>query len=473
MPRLPNPSEILSDQERLLPLAAITVRIGVLVTVLLSLILPTNPGWLLASQWFFWPLVALVLTAYLGAGGWYWRGGTPPYLEMILTSVDVLAVMVLLIFTGGTASPYIPLYFLVLIGTTVFSSLRQTAVVTAGGFVLLALTAVMRTGRFTLPVVFEGSSTGQWSIETWTLMLGLVLCACLALPANFHLQRRLAEYRLIIRDRDERLKAANRELTQSFYDLESLTDRVRADHEAERETRQKLVVAQRFAKLGQLAAGAIYDMTNPITAIINESEFCLIKQEERPDKLRESMQRILTNANRLSKLTENLRLFARQGTEMIYGAIDLHLVVNRCVNTLDPVRRQRSAVCNLHLVDKSPKVLGVETQMEQVLCNLLFNAYQALPQPGGHVTIRTAIAANRVLVEVEDDGAGIAPDVAEHIFEPFFTTRSDGGAIGLGLHTARTIVEEHNGKISVRSQLGVGTVFVIDLPLAPTATGGT
>jgi signal transduction histidine kinase len=152
---------------------------------------------------------------------------------------------------------------------------------------------------------------------------------------------------------------------------------------------------------------------------------------------------------------------------MLYGAIDIHRLIGHCVDALEPLRRQRSAICDLQLNGQNPKVLGVESQIEQVLINLLTNAYQALNGPGGQVTIRTRNQGERVRVEIEDNGVGIAPDLLDKIFEPFYTTRRDGNALGLGLHTAKWIVEEHGGELSVRSTPGVATIFALELLVTP------
>ena len=466
MVRVPCFDDIINDRSRYLPLAGLVVRFAAVVTAWLSLVLPAEPGWALAQHWLFTPTIAVLLLIYAAAGVLYWWERAPSFAPLAVTCLDVVAISACLMFTGGWSSPYIPLFFLLMIGTTVFGSTRQTLVVALGGIVLLGAALLAQTANLAVFVGGMGPND-HVSIRIWTILLGLALCAFFALPANVYLQRRLAEYQAIIREREERLSAANRELTQSFYDLESLTDRVRADHDSEHEARQKLLVAQRFAKLGQLAAGSIQDMTNPLTAIIAELEMFLLKPDERPGKGAEMAQRVLASASHLAKMLESLRLFARQRTEMLYGAIDMHLLIRHCVEALEPLRRQRSAACNLLLNEQNPKVLGVESQIEQVLVNLLTNAFQALSGPGGQVTIRTQTKGERVRVEIEDNGVGIAADLLDKIFEPFYTTRDEGNALGLGLHTAKWIIEEHGGELSVRSTPGVATIFAFELPIAP------
>jgi len=106
-----------------------------------------------------------------------------------------------------------------------------------------------------------------------------------------------------------------------------------------------------------------------------------------------------------------------------------------------------------------------------VLLALIVNAVDAMPG-GGSLWIETRMSsdATEVKIQVRDDGAGIAPDVLPHIFEPFLTTKESGHGVGLGLAISRGIVDRHNGRIEVESELGRGTTFTISLPIVP---GGT
>jgi two-component system, NtrC family, sensor kinase len=105
-------------------------------------------------------------------------------------------------------------------------------------------------------------------------------------------------------------------------------------------------------------------------------------------------------------------------------------------------------------------------QIEQVLLVLIMNAKDAMPK-GGNLWIETRLTPDDAAIEirVRDDGAGIAPDILPHIFEPFLTTKETGRGVGLGLAISRGIVERHNGRIDVASELGHGTTFTITLPV--------
>ncbi len=119
----------------------------------------------------------------------------------------------------------------------------------------------------------------------------------------------------------------------------------------------------------------------------------------------------------------------------------------------------------LNLAKDLPRVPCDPAQMEQVFLALIMNAIDAMPR-GGNLWIETRLNNDEteIKIQVRDDGAGIAPDVLPQIFEPFLTTKESGHGVGLGLAISRGIVERHNGRIDVASELGRGTTFTVTLP---------
>jgi signal transduction histidine kinase len=146
---------------------------------------------------------------------------------------------------------------------------------------------------------------------------------------------------------------------------------------------------------------------------------------------------------------------------------DLADVVRLSIACLHGTLRQRGALrVDLQTV---PRVMGSPTALSQVLLNLLVNALEALPQggaPGSAVTVRLRRDGDAAVVEVQDTGVGIAPQVLDRVFDPFFTTKEDGGT-GLGLAISKRIVDEIGGSIRVTSEPGAGSRFTVRLPLAP------
>jgi signal transduction histidine kinase len=155
----------------------------------------------------------------------------------------------------------------------------------------------------------------------------------------------------------------------------------------------------------------------------------------------------------------------------VAGPVVLHRVIDQAVAFCEHVLLAAGVRIERHYDDNVHAVGAVSEQLVQVFVNLLTNASQAAPSEGGCVTVSTRMdTARGVLVEVADNGTGIAPEHLQHVFVPFFTTKGDRHGTGLGLSIVKSIVESHGGTIRVESETGKGTTFIIELPVwAPPA----
>jgi signal transduction histidine kinase len=144
---------------------------------------------------------------------------------------------------------------------------------------------------------------------------------------------------------------------------------------------------------------------------------------------------------------------------------DLRAVIDRCRLLVRHQLEQAGIELQLRLEEDLPPVPCDPAQMEQVFLALIMNAIDAMPR-GGNLWIETRLSNDEteITIQVRDDGAGIAPDILPQIFEPFLTTKESGRGVGLGLAISRGIVERHNGRIEVASELGRGTTFTVTLP---------
>ena len=229
---------------------------------------------------------------------------------------------------------------------------------------------------------------------------------------------------------------------------------------------QQVVRAERLATLGELAAGVVHELNNPLTSITVYAEYLTRKLEASGTEAAdlEKLRRIGASAQRILRFSRDLVQYARPSGRDL-EPIDLAGVVRQSVSICEHLVERGGIVLRIEVDPELPVIQAVGGQLEQVLINLITNAVHAV-ETGGQVVVRAQIESlSTVLLEVADSGPGIADEDREKIFEPFFTTKSDGKGTGLGLPIVRNIIEQHRGEISVtRSALG-GAAFRVILPI--------
>ena len=230
---------------------------------------------------------------------------------------------------------------------------------------------------------------------------------------------------------------------------------------------QQVVRAERLATLGELAAGVVHELNNPLTSITVYAEYLVRKLEAQhaEDADLEKLRRIGASAQRILRFSRDLVQYARPSGRDV-EPIDLASVVRQSVSICEHLIERGGVTLGVEVDPELPVVHAIGGQLEQVLINLITNAVHAV-ENGGRVVVRAqAESPSTVVLEVGDSGPGIADGDHERIFEPFFTTKSDGKGTGLGLPIVRNIVEQHRGEIRVaRSDLG-GAAFRVILPIA-------
>jgi signal transduction histidine kinase len=221
------------------------------------------------------------------------------------------------------------------------------------------------------------------------------------------------------------------------------------------------VQAARMAAVGDLAAGVVHEINNPLFAILGLVEF-LLADADPGTKAHERLKLIQETGLEIKAIARALLAFARErGTE---GTVDLGAAAAQTIE----IFRRTSAARHVEIVlraESGAAVLGNAARLKQLLLHLLANAREALPQ-GGTVTVDVAARDGEVVLDVADTGSGIAQPDLPRIFEPFFTTRSDRGAAGLGLAAARAIAAAHGGTLAAASAPGSGARFTLRLPPA-------
>ena len=241
------------------------------------------------------------------------------------------------------------------------------------------------------------------------------------------------------------------------------------DREKEMMNRQ-IIETGKLASVGRLAAGTAHEINNPVAIMVQEAGWIsdLLKEEEFRDgenleEIQRALKQIGIQGKRCKEITHKLLSFARTSDTEIQD-LELNEIIKEVVAISDKTSYTGISI-HTHLDDGIPVIYGSQTEIQQVLLNLMNNALYALGKDGGKIDITTRLAGRFVLIIVEDDGPGIPKANLDRIFDPFFTTKPVGEGNGLGLSICFGIIQRMGGNIHVRSTVDVGTRFEIRLPL--------
>ncbi len=258
------------------------------------------------------------------------------------------------------------------------------------------------------------------------------------------------------------LKKAKIELVEWGNTLEK---KVQEKTEAIHRAQAQLIHSEKLASLGRMAAGVAHEINSPLTGIVTFGHL-LQKKFQPGTQEREDIDVIIDQANRCSNIIKGLLGFAR-ATAAEKAATNINDVLYSSLNIV----RNKADFFNISLVtnfDESLyRVKADPSQLQQVFLNMIMNAADAI-EGKGTLTITTKNISdngnNFAEIEFRDTGPGISDENLEKIFEPFFTTKPVGKGTGLGLAVSHGIVQEHGGKIFIKTQIGEGTSFFIRLP---------
>jgi len=247
-------------------------------------------------------------------------------------------------------------------------------------------------------------------------------------------------------------------------ELASFAIKLRIDLTEQERLQRHLIQSEKLASLGETIAGIAHEINNPLTSILSHASLLTLHRGGPADEA--SVNAILQESKRTAELVKNLLAFSRKESKQ-REVIGINELIKQAVN----LKRYQLRVNNIQLIcepcEVSYPVHVSAQQMQQVLLNLLNNAEQAITKAGrqGMIKVEAGRIGEKVFITVGDNGAGIPPHIMPYIFDPFFTTKSLGEGTGLGLSIAHTLIENHGGSISAKSEPG-STIFNIELPLA-------
>ncbi|HYV82146.1 MAG TPA: ATP-binding protein, partial [Pyrinomonadaceae bacterium] len=231
--------------------------------------------------------------------------------------------------------------------------------------------------------------------------------------------------------------------------------------------REQFSQMEKLSALGELASGVAHDFNNTLSGILGRAQ--LLQRTDDPEKMRRGLEIIIKTAEDGAKTVKRIQDFARQRRDHNFELVSIDQILMDASEITRPRWKNCAEASNIHIslqlhIESNAMVMGDDSELREVLVNMVFNAIDAMPE-GGTLSLTTRIASESVIIKVVDTGVGMYPEVRSKIFDPFFTTKGKAG-LGLGLAVSFGIIRRHGGNIEVESQYGKGTEFCITLPVA-------
>lgn len=257
------------------------------------------------------------------------------------------------------------------------------------------------------------------------------------------------------------------ELAEEFNHMTSNLQTSRAELERTvstlKNTQAQLIQSEKLSAVGQFVAGVAHELNNPLTTVIGFAEFL---SSEATDKNRRHLDLIAKSAHRCHKIVQSLLSFARQHAPE-RKMVGVKGLIEDVLEIMAYDLRTSNIKVQTEFAEGLPSLMVDPHQVQQVFVNILGNARQAIEpfRRDGEIIVRTREAEGFVRIEFQDNGPGIRPENLSRIFDPFFTTKPVGKGTGLGLSLSYGIIQEHGGRITAKSEVGQGALFVIELPV--------
>ena len=236
--------------------------------------------------------------------------------------------------------------------------------------------------------------------------------------------------------------------------------------EEQKRIREQFSQIEKMSALGELASGVAHDFNNTLAGVLGRAQ--LLLETKDPAKVEAGLNIIIKTAKDGAKTVKRIQDFARQRRDHDFQPVDVRLLLLDVGEITRPRWKNRAEAANIHInleIDCAPGVtaMGDESELREVLVNMVFNAVDALPN-GGTLTMAARETRDAVEILVRDTGTGMSEETRLRVFDPFFTTKDKAG-MGLGLAVSYGIIRRHDATVDVESQLGFGTTFRIRLPI--------
>lgn len=250
--------------------------------------------------------------------------------------------------------------------------------------------------------------------------------------------------------------------------MNDITQRKRLEEDREK-IQKELMLASKLASVGQLAAGIAHEINNPLTINMMMKEHIQEELDEKGIiniKIKEFLAQAEAANIRIENIVRGLRTFARADTEII-EAVNMNTVIESTLSLIESIYKKDNIRFEKLLNSNNAFVKGNTGKLQQVVMNIVSNAKDALKvtTKDKFIRIETFNKINQFILRISDNGPGIPTDIVSRIFDPFFTTKPVGHGTGLGLSISMSIINSFNGTINVETEPGLGTAFIISLPV--------
>jgi signal transduction histidine kinase/ActR/RegA family two-component response regulator len=234
--------------------------------------------------------------------------------------------------------------------------------------------------------------------------------------------------------------------------------------------REQFTQVEKLSALGELASGVAHDFNNTLAGILGRAQLLLRTND--PEKIQRGLNIIIKTAEDGAKTVKRIQDFARQRRDKDLSLLSVERLLLDVSELTKPRWKNKAQVDNVHItldlnIESKAMIMGDESELREVLINMVFNAIDAMPQ-GGKITLAARNEGTSVVLSVSDTGVGMTGEVRSKIFDPFYTTKGTAG-LGLGLAVSFGIIRRHGSTIDVESQTGAGTTFRIAFPVVSVA----
>lgn len=258
------------------------------------------------------------------------------------------------------------------------------------------------------------------------------------------------------------LRKSNDEIGLLADSFNEMSRKMASDIDSLKRMNEQLMRTDRLAAMGTLAAGVAHEVNNPLAAISSLIQM-MRSNDVSDDDTKEKLDLISTQISRITRVTKDLTDFARS-RPAAKTAVDINAVIMSSLRLASFDESFQKLKITTKLDEHLPDIFADGDQLQQVFLNLFLNARDAMPF-GGEIIINSTLDGNDVLILISDNGTGIDNDIVKQAFDPFFTTKPAGKGTGLGLAVCYGIITAHGGRIEIVSNEGVGTTFIVSLPL--------